>query len=114
MNAEQIKAMIAARLACQHITLEGDGRHWFSTIVSPEFEGKRAIGVEYERGGQRQVARARREVVLSGGSINSVQLLKLSGIGPAAERATVAPATEPLVAASSEGSAQPHPRASGT
>ncbi len=43
MNAEQIKDMIAARLACQHITLEGDGRHWFSTIVSPEFEGKRAI-----------------------------------------------------------------------
>ena len=51
------------------------------------FEGKRAVGVEYERGGQRHIVRARREVVLSGGPINSVQLLKLSGIGPAAELA---------------------------
>jgi acid stress-induced BolA-like protein IbaG/YrbA len=43
MNADQIKDLIAAKLACQHITLNGDGRHWFSTIVSAEFEGKRAI-----------------------------------------------------------------------
>ena len=49
------------------------------------FEGTRAVGVEYEQGGQTHQARARREVVLSGGPINSVQLLKLSGIGPAAE-----------------------------
>ncbi len=47
------------------------------------FEGKRAVGVEYERGGQLRQVRAAREVILSGGSINSVQLLKLSGIGPA-------------------------------
>ena len=51
------------------------------------FEGKRAVGVEFERGGQLQKVRANREVILSGGSINSVQLLKLSGIGPAAELA---------------------------
>ena len=43
MNADQIKNLIAANLACQHISLDGDGRHWFSTIVSAEFEGKRAI-----------------------------------------------------------------------
>ncbi len=43
MTADQIKDLIAANLQCQHITLEGDGRHWFATIVSPEFEGKRAI-----------------------------------------------------------------------
>lgn len=43
MNAEQLKALIQAGLACQHIELEGDGRHWYATIVSPEFEGKRAI-----------------------------------------------------------------------
>ena len=49
------------------------------------FEGKRAVGVEFERGGQLQQVRANREVILSGGSINSVQLLKLSGIGPAEE-----------------------------
>ncbi|WP_397593855.1 choline dehydrogenase [Sphingorhabdus sp.] len=49
------------------------------------FEGKRAVGVEYERGGQRHQIRATREVILSGGPINSVQLLKISGIGPAEE-----------------------------
>ena len=43
MTADQIKAMIAANLACQHLELEGDGRHWYATVVSAEFEGKRAI-----------------------------------------------------------------------
>lgn len=43
MNADQLKALIAAGLACEHIELDGDGRHWFATIVSCEFEGKRAI-----------------------------------------------------------------------
>lgn len=43
MNADQIKQLISANLACDHITLEGDGRHWYTTVVSPEFEGKRAI-----------------------------------------------------------------------
>ncbi|MBZ9823433.1 GMC family oxidoreductase [Mesorhizobium sp. CA4] len=48
------------------------------------FEGKRAVGVEYEQNGQMKTARAGREVILSGGSINSPQLLQLSGVGPAA------------------------------
>ncbi len=51
------------------------------------FEGKRAVGVEFECGGRLHQVRAEREVILSGGSINSVQLLKLSGIGPAQELA---------------------------
>lgn len=46
-------------------------------------EGKRAIGVDYVRGGERVRALAGREVILSGGSYNSPQLLMLSGIGPA-------------------------------
>jgi choline dehydrogenase len=45
------------------------------------FSGARASGVEYERGGRREQARARREVLLCGGAINSPQLLELSGIG---------------------------------
>ena len=43
MNAEQIKSMIAAGLACEYLELEGDGRHWYATLVSAEFEGKRLI-----------------------------------------------------------------------
>ncbi|MBZ4212196.1 MAG: BolA family transcriptional regulator [Rhodoferax sp.] len=43
MTADQIRDMIAAGLLCEHITLNGDGRHWFTTIVSAAFEGKRAI-----------------------------------------------------------------------
>jgi choline dehydrogenase len=49
------------------------------------FDGKRAMGVRYLRGGAAQAVHARREVIVSGGSINSPQLLKLSGLGPAAE-----------------------------
>ena len=47
------------------------------------FEGRRATGVEFEKDGQRQTARAHREVVLAAGSIGSVQLLQASGVGPA-------------------------------
>lgn len=47
-------------------------------------EGTRAVGVEYTRGGQTHTAHAEAEVVLSGGAINSPQLLMLSGIGPGA------------------------------
>jgi choline dehydrogenase len=49
------------------------------------FDGRRAVGVNYRRGGREQTARARREVILCGGPINSPQLLKLSGVGPAGE-----------------------------
>lgn len=48
-------------------------------------ERERATGVEYAIGKSTATARARREVVLSGGAINSPQLLLLSGIGPADE-----------------------------
>jgi choline dehydrogenase len=46
-------------------------------------DGKRAFGVEFLQKGVRRTARARAEVILSGGAINSPQLLHLSGIGPA-------------------------------
>ncbi|WP_310540504.1 choline dehydrogenase [Phenylobacterium sp.] len=46
------------------------------------FEGKRAVGVEYLQNGERKIAKARREVILAGGAINSPQLLQLSGVGP--------------------------------
>lgn len=49
------------------------------------FEGKRAAGVEFEQGGERRIVRARREVILSAGALQSPQILMLSGIGDAGE-----------------------------
>jgi choline dehydrogenase len=46
-------------------------------------EGKRCVGVRYSVGGKTTEARADREVIVSGGSINSPKLLELSGIGQA-------------------------------
>ncbi len=49
------------------------------------FEGRRAVGVAYLRGNQEHIVRARREVIVSCGPINSPHLLQLSGVGPAGE-----------------------------
>ena len=49
------------------------------------FEGRRAVGVEYQRGGGIERVMARGEVILCGGSVNSPQLLQLSGIGAASD-----------------------------
>ena len=47
------------------------------------FEGKRAVGIEYKEGGLIREVRATKEVILSGGAINTPQILMLSGVGPA-------------------------------
>ncbi|RYF83473.1 MAG: choline dehydrogenase [Comamonadaceae bacterium] len=47
-------------------------------------EGRRAVGVRFRQGGRMKTARARAEVLLSAGAIQSPQLLQLSGIGPRA------------------------------
>jgi choline dehydrogenase-like flavoprotein len=49
------------------------------------FEGKRAVGVEYRQGGMPHTVRARREVILCAGALQSPQLLMLSGVGDGAE-----------------------------
>ncbi len=51
------------------------------------FEGTRATGIVFRREGVETLAKARREVILSAGAINSPQLLMLSGVGPAAHLA---------------------------
>jgi acid stress-induced BolA-like protein IbaG/YrbA len=38
-SAAEVRAFIAAGLPCEHLEVEGDGRHFFATIVSAEFEG---------------------------------------------------------------------------
>jgi choline dehydrogenase len=52
-------------------------------VTSVIIEAGRAVGVRYLHRGTQHVARAEGEVILSGGAINSPQLLLLSGIGPA-------------------------------
>ncbi|MGH8454320.1 MAG: GMC family oxidoreductase, partial [Nevskiales bacterium] len=48
-------------------------------------EGKRATGLAYRQGAQDHELRVAREIILAGGTVNSPQLLLLSGIGPRAE-----------------------------
>ena len=52
-----------------------------ATVTRVVVVGGRAVGVELQKNGRRQFVRARREVVLSAGTVNSPQLLMLSGIG---------------------------------
>ncbi len=57
----------------------------FAQATRVVIENGRAVGVEADLGGRREVFRAEREVVLCGGAVNTPQLLLLSGIGPADE-----------------------------
>jgi len=51
------------------------------------FDGHRAVGISFRRGGEMWTASAAREIILCGGAVNSPQLLMLSGIGPQAHLA---------------------------
>lgn len=72
------KAFLRPAMKRKNITVI---KHALATRIL--FDGKRAVGVTYEVKGKARGARATREVILSGGAINSPQLLQLSGIGPA-------------------------------
>lgn len=43
MNAKDIEDLISSGLACTVCEVQGDGRHWYATVVSSAFEGKRSI-----------------------------------------------------------------------
>jgi len=43
MTSEQLHQIIAAGLPCAHLDVQGDGHHWFATVVSDTFEGLRSI-----------------------------------------------------------------------
>ncbi|MGX5827028.1 GMC family oxidoreductase [Mesorhizobium sp. 43Arga] len=79
------RRMSAARAFLRPAMKRGNVRVETNALASRIlFEGKRAVGVEYLQNGQTKTARAGREVILSAGSINSPQLMQLSGVGPAA------------------------------
>ena len=42
-SADDVRGFIAAGLACDHLEVDGDGQHFFATIVSPEFNGKNRV-----------------------------------------------------------------------
>ena len=69
-------AYLRPAMARPNLTIEVD-----ALVARIVMEGPRATGVEYMQGDRTQTARAEREVILAGGSINSPQLLMLSGIG---------------------------------
>jgi acid stress-induced BolA-like protein IbaG/YrbA len=43
MTAQELQNIIRNGMRCEYLELDGDGRHWYATIVSSEFEGKRPI-----------------------------------------------------------------------
>jgi acid stress-induced BolA-like protein IbaG/YrbA len=43
MQSNELQTIISSGMNCQHIEVDGDGRHWSAVIVSAEFEGKRLI-----------------------------------------------------------------------
>ena len=43
MTSEELQTIISTGLPCEHLDVSGDGAHWYATIVSGEFEGKRLI-----------------------------------------------------------------------
>jgi acid stress-induced BolA-like protein IbaG/YrbA len=42
-TAADVRNFIAAGLVCEHLEVEGDGRHFFATIVAAEFEGRSRV-----------------------------------------------------------------------
>ena len=43
MTAEELRSIIATGLPCDHVEVEGDGRHWAAVVVSAEFAGLRTL-----------------------------------------------------------------------
>ena len=74
------RAFLRPALARGNVTLYTD-----ALVLRVIVEQGRAVGVVYERAGQPQEVRASREVILSAGTIQTPQILQLSGIGPAAQ-----------------------------
>ena len=42
-TVDEVRRYIANGLACDHLEVDGDGRHFFATIVSADFEGRNRV-----------------------------------------------------------------------
>jgi len=74
------RAFLRPALARGNVTLYTD-----ALVMRVVVEAGRAVGVIYEREGRQHEVRATREVILSAGTVQTPQILQLSGIGPAAQ-----------------------------
>ncbi len=82
-TASDVRQFIAQGLACEHVDVDGDGRHFFATIVSAEFEGTS------------RVARQRRVYEALGDRMREqIHALSMKTLTPA-EWAQTAPASAP-------------------
>ncbi|MCF8157645.1 MAG: BolA/IbaG family iron-sulfur metabolism protein [Rhodoferax sp.] len=43
MTAQEIQSLIEGHIACEMCHVDGDGRHWYATVVSATFDGVRTI-----------------------------------------------------------------------
>jgi choline dehydrogenase len=89
----------SSALAYLHPALKRSNLHLEANTLATKllFESKRAVGIDYLKGGEMKTARARREIIVSTGATNSPQLLQISGIGP---RSLLRDLGVPLVCAS--------------
>ena len=79
MGVRQSAAVAYLHPAMKRANLRVETRALAARVL---FEGRRAAGVVFVQGGEHRVARASAEVVLAGGTVNTPQLLQLSGLGP--------------------------------
>jgi choline dehydrogenase len=77
MRASAATAFLAPAMRCANLSVVTG-----AFVARLRFEGRRAVGVEYVANGQRHIAGARREVIVSAGAVNSPALLQHSGVGP--------------------------------
>jgi len=78
-RASTAQTFLAAARGRQNLRIETD-----ALATKLLFDGKRCVGVAFRQRGQDRELRAEREVILSGGAINSPHLLQVSGVGPGA------------------------------
>ena len=80
MRLSSSRAFLHPALARPNLTVFAD-----ALVERLRFEGRRAVGLVMRRGGERSELRCEREIVLSAGTVNTPQLLLLSGVGPATQ-----------------------------
>ena len=86
---DEVQRFIAQGLPCEHLQVEGDGRHFFATIVSAEFEGKPRVA-RHQRVYQALGDRMRQQIhALSMKTLTPQEWALVSASVPAAPSLTV-------------------------